>query len=51
MMFLNEILEQKNLAKYRFWKESGVPQATISDIFTGKPVLKSVLPRPYTMIP
>lgn len=35
-MYLNEILEQKNITKYRLWKESGVPQATISDICTGK---------------
>ena len=35
-MNLNAILEQKNITKYRLWKESGVPQATISDICTGK---------------
>ena len=35
-MTLNELLEQKNITKYRLWKESGVPQATISDICTGK---------------
>lgn len=35
-MSLNEILLQKNITKYRLWKESGVPQATISDICTGK---------------
>ncbi len=35
-MVLNEMLEQKNITKYRLWKESGVPQATISDICTGK---------------
>lgn len=35
-MTLNEMLEQKNITKYRIWKESGVPQATISDICTGK---------------
>ena len=35
-MSINEILEQKNITKYRLWKESGVPQATISDICTGK---------------
>jgi len=35
-MFINEVLEQKNITKYRLWKESGVPQATISDICTGK---------------
>lgn len=35
-MTLNEMLEKKNITKYRLWKESGVPQATISDICTGK---------------
>lgn len=35
-MNLNQMLEQKNISKYRLWKESGVPQATISDICTGK---------------
>ena len=35
-MTINEVLEQKNITKYRLWKESGVPQATISDICTGK---------------
>ena len=35
-MSLNEALAQKNITKYRLWKESGVPQATISDICTGK---------------
>ena len=35
-MSINEVLVQKNISKYRLWKESGVPQATISDICTGK---------------
>lgn len=35
-MSINEVLQQKNITKYRLWKESGVPQATISDICTGK---------------
>lgn len=35
-MSLNELLEQKNITKYRLCKESGVAQATISDICTGK---------------
>lgn len=35
-MSINEVLAQKNITKYRLWKESGVPQATISDICTGK---------------
>lgn len=35
-MSINELLEQKKISKYRLGKESGVPQATISDICTGK---------------
>lgn len=35
-MSLNQVLVEKNITKYRLWKESGVPQATISDICTGK---------------
>ena len=35
-MSLNQILVEKSITKYRLWKESGVPQATISDICTGK---------------
>ena len=35
-MSLSELLEQKHISKYRLSKESGVPQATISDIYTGK---------------
>ena len=35
-MSINEVLVQKNITKYHLWKESGVPQATISDICTGK---------------
>ena len=35
-MSLNEVLERKRITKYRLCKESGVPQATISDICTGK---------------
>lgn len=35
-MSLNEVLESKRITKYRLCKESGVPQATISDICTGK---------------
>lgn len=35
-MSVNELLIQKNMTKYRLCKESGVPQATISDICSGK---------------
>ncbi|MBP3857491.1 MAG: helix-turn-helix transcriptional regulator [Ruminiclostridium sp.] len=35
-MLINEQLEMKNITKYRLSKESGVPQATINDICSGK---------------
>ena len=35
-MLINEQLEKQNLTKYRLSKESGVPQATINDICSGK---------------
>ena len=35
-MSINELLLQKNITKYRLHKESGVSQATISDICSGK---------------
>ena len=35
-MSLNDLLAEKKMSKYRLWKQSGVPQATISDICTGK---------------
>ena len=35
-MLINELLIQKQITKYRLCKESGVPQATISDICSGK---------------
>ena len=35
-MSINELLLQRNITKYRLHKESGVPQATISDICSGK---------------
>ena len=35
-MYLNELLEQKKLTKYRLSKISGVPQTTIADICSGK---------------
>ncbi len=35
-MLINEQLERQNLTKYRLSKESGVPQATINDICSGK---------------
>ena len=35
-MLINEQLAKQNLTKYRLSKESGVPQATINDICSGK---------------
>lgn len=35
-MLINEQLEKQNMTKYRLSKESGVPQATINDICSGK---------------
>ena len=35
-MLINEELKKQNLTKYRLSKESGVPQATINDICSGK---------------
>ena len=35
-MIINECLEKQHMTKYRLSKESGVPQATINDICSGK---------------
>ena len=35
-MLINDKLEEQNMTKYRLSKESGVPQATINDICSGK---------------
>lgn len=35
-MLINEQLEKRNMTKYRLSRESGVPQATINDICSGK---------------
>lgn len=35
-MLINELLEKRKITKYRLSKESGVPQATINDICSGK---------------
>jgi len=35
-LIIQELLSKRNMTKYRLWKLSGVPQATISDICTGK---------------
>ena len=38
-MLINERMEELNMTKYRLSKESGVPQATINDICSGKTLL------------
>ena len=35
-MLINELLEKQHMTKYRLSKDSGVPQATINDICSGK---------------
>ncbi len=35
-MLINDLLKKQNMTKYRLSKESGVPQATINDICSGK---------------
>ncbi len=35
-MLINDLLKKQNMTKYRLCKESGVPQATINDICSGK---------------
>jgi transcriptional regulator with XRE-family HTH domain len=35
-MNINELIEQKNLTKYRLSKESGIPFSTLSEICSGK---------------
>ena len=39
-MLINEKLKEQNMSKYRLSKESGVPQATINDICSGKAELE-----------
>jgi len=40
-MDLNDLLEQKNMTKYKLSKVSKVPFSTISDISTGKSKIKN----------
>ena len=35
-MYINDLLKEKNISKYRLAKESGIPQTTIMDICSGK---------------
>lgn len=39
-MIIHELLKQKGMTQYRLSKESGIPQATISDICSGKASLE-----------
>ncbi|MBO4414470.1 MAG: helix-turn-helix transcriptional regulator [Lachnospiraceae bacterium] len=39
-MLINDELYRQNMTKYRLSKESGVPQATINDICSGKAELE-----------
>ncbi len=39
-MLINELLEKKKMTKYRLSKVSGVPQATVNDICSGKAELE-----------
>ena len=39
-MLINEQLEKLKMTKYRLSKVSGVPQATVNDICSGKAVLE-----------
>ena len=47
-MLINEQLEKLRMTKYRLSKESGVPQATINDICSGKADLENALPERCT---
>ena len=35
-MVLNDLLEKKQISRYRLSKDSGIPQATVADLCTGK---------------
>ena len=35
-VYLNDLLIEKKISKYRLAKESGIPQTTIADICSGK---------------
>ena len=39
-VLINDQLKKLNMTKYRLSKDSGVPQATINDICSGKAVLE-----------
>lgn len=39
-MFINELMEEKNITKYRLSKNSGIPYTTINDICSGRAQLE-----------
>lgn len=39
-MMINELMEQRNITKYRLSKQSGIPYSTITDICSGKTQLE-----------
>ena len=39
-MIIDTLLDEKKMSKYKLSKESGVPQATISDICSGKTAIE-----------
>ena len=39
-MLINEIMQNKNISKYRLSKNSGIPYATLSDIISGRAQLE-----------
>lgn len=39
-MMINEIMEKRNLSKYRLSKNSGIPYTTLTDIINGKAQLE-----------
>jgi transcriptional regulator with XRE-family HTH domain len=40
-MDINQLLAQKNMTRYRFARQSGIPQTTMTDICSGKAQLKN----------
>ena len=40
LMMINEIMEKRNLSKYRLSKNSGIPYTTLTDIINGKAQLE-----------
>ena len=47
-MMINEIMEKRNLSKYRLSKNSGIPYTTLTDIISGKALhlMKETATRP-----